>query len=93
VHLAGGEARIKFGGDAARTPYLVDANGRIEKFQRDGSAMQFTMTSHTPARFSVANASGCRVQANGRPVSGIGQGGTTRYELKENGGTISATCQ
>ena len=87
-----GEARLRFTNEASRAPYLVDANARIEKWQRDGSSMQFALNGYTPVRFSLANAGACRVQADGKPVAGHVQGGITRYELKQNGGTISATC-
>lgn len=93
VHLAGGEAVIRFGQTPPTQPYLVDANGRIERFERSGRNAQFALRSHTPLRFSLANVSGCRVTGDGRPLAGATSGGVTRYELKQNAiERLSVTC-
>lgn len=93
IHLADGEARLRFGADSPRQPYIVDANARIERWQRNGSTIQFALQGHVPLRFSLGNVGACRVSADGKPLSGIAQGGITRYEMKQNGSDrISITC-
>ena len=93
VHLAGGEAVIQFGQKPPTQPYLVDANGRIERFERSGRNTQFGLRSHVPLRFSLANVSGCRVTGDGRPLAGATSGGVTRYELKQNAiDRLTVTC-
>jgi hypothetical protein len=93
VHLADGNAVIRFGTTPPTQPYVVDANGRIERFERKGGSAQFSLRAHVPLRFSLANVSGCRVQGDGKPLAGTTQSGVTRYELKQNAiERLSITC-
>lgn len=93
VHLAGGEAVIRFAQKQPTEPYVVDANGRIERFERSGRSAQFTLRAHVPLRFSLANVAGCRVEGDGRRLAGATAGGVTRYQLKQNAiDRLSITC-
>ena len=93
VHLADGNAVIRFGTTPPAQSYVVDANGRIERFERKGGSAQFALRAHVPLRFSLANVSGCRVEGDGKPLAGTTQGGVTRYELKQNAiERLSITC-
>jgi hypothetical protein len=93
VHTADSQAMLRVAPQVPAQPYLVDANGRITAWQRDRSSMQFSLQAHVPLRFSLANVSGCRVEGDGRPLTGVAQGGITRYELKQNGiERISVSC-
>ena len=95
VHTAAAESVLRLAPQAARQPYVVEANGRIANWQRreDRAAMEFGLQAHVPLRFALANVSGCRVEGDGRPLAGVAQGGITRYELKQNGiERISVSC-
>jgi hypothetical protein len=93
VHLTDGDAVVRFASQSAAQPYLVEANGRIESWQQDRSTMQFGLQAYVPLRFALANVSKCRVEGDGRPLSGVAQGAVTRYELKQNGiQRITVTC-
>lgn len=93
VHLADGDALLQLAAQVPAQPYLVEANGRVEGWKQDGPAIQFGLQAHVPLRFALANVSRCRVEGDGRPLSGVAQGGITRYELKLNGiQRISVTC-
>ena len=93
IHLTDSDALLKLVPQAATQPYLVEANGRIGSWKQEGSSMQFSLQAHVPLRFSLANISGCRVEGDGRALTGVSQGGITRYELKQNGiERISISC-
>lgn len=93
IHLTGSDALVKLVPQAATQPYLVEANGRIGSWKQDRSTIEFSLQAHVPLRFSLANISGCRVEGDGRALTGVSQGGTTRYELKQNGiERISISC-
>ena len=64
---------------------LVEANGRIEGWRYERSSMHFSVRAHVPLRFSLANISACRVEGDGRALTGTLQGAITRYELNQNG--------
>ena len=93
VHTAAADALLKVAPQAATQPYLVDANGRIDRWQHDGATMRFGLQAHVPLRFSLANVSGCQVEGDAGALAGVAQGGITRYELKQNGiERISVSC-
>ena len=93
VHTAAPDALLKLAPNVAPQPYLVEANGRVERWQHDGRTMRFSLQGHVPLRFSLANVSGCQVDGDAGPLAGIAQGGMTRYELKQNGiERISVSC-
>jgi hypothetical protein len=85
VHLAEGDARLKLEADVTAEPYLVDANGRIERWARDGSTLQFGLQAYVPLRFSLANVRGCVVDGDGTVLTGVAEGSVTRYELRQHG--------
>jgi hypothetical protein len=93
VHMADAASVIKFASQVPPQPYLAEANGRIVNFRADANGMQFGLQAHVPLRFALANVSACRVEGDGRALSGVVQGGITRYELKQNGiERISISC-
>ncbi|HYC46731.1 MAG TPA: bifunctional glycoside hydrolase 114/ polysaccharide deacetylase family protein [Burkholderiales bacterium] len=93
IHLADGRAVLRFTQQAPSQPYLVEANGRVERMQRTGRSAELALRGHMPLRFSLANVAGCRVEGDGRPLSGATQGSVTRYELKQNAiERLSITC-
>ncbi|HEX2824787.1 MAG TPA: endo alpha-1,4 polygalactosaminidase [Burkholderiales bacterium] len=93
VHTAAPDALLRLAPDAPSQPYLVEANGRVERWQHDGSTLRFGLQGYVPLRFSLANVSGCQVDGDAGPLAGVAQGGMTRYELKQNGiERISVSC-
>jgi polysaccharide biosynthesis protein PelA len=93
VHTAAADALLKLAPQATAQPYVVDANGRIERWQQDGGTLRFSLQAHVPLRFSLANVSGCQVVGDAGALAGVAQGGITRYELKQNGiERISVSC-
>ncbi|WDD92532.1 bifunctional glycoside hydrolase 114/ polysaccharide deacetylase family protein [Burkholderia sp. FERM BP-3421] len=75
VHLTGAAARFTVV-DAARAPhvpYLADANGELEHFERSARGFSFDLRSTVAPRFRVADAGACRVSQ--RPLS------STAYRL------------
>jgi hypothetical protein len=93
VHLAEGDALLRFAPQPPLQAYLTEANGRIVRWRRDGSTLQFGLQAYVPLRFTLANVAGCRVEADDKPLSGLVQGGYTQYEMKQNGiERISVTC-
>ena len=71
--------------------YLADANGRVERATREGSGMNFALHGHLPLAFTLANAAGCQVSANGKPLGGVpAANGTLRFMLPQN---VSASIQ
>jgi uncharacterized protein (TIGR01370 family) len=93
VHLTDGDALLQTAPQVPTQPYLVEANGRITNWSQERSNMQFSLQAYVPLRFALANVSGCRVEGDGRPLTGVVQGGITRYELKQNGiERISISC-
>lgn len=69
LHAAGGNARVGFGAMPARTPYLAEANARLERWRRDGANLEFTLRGHVPLHFTLAASAGCRVAIDGKPAA------------------------
>ena len=86
VHLAAGEASFKLTAAPSPLPYLAEANGRVLAYARKGGTMELKLAGHMPLRFALANASGCRLQSDGRTLAAARQDGAlSRYELNRNG--------
>ena len=67
--LSDGPARLVYAkGEAAPTPHLVDANGRISALERAAGGFGFTLVSQIPPTFRVVVAERCGVSINGRAV-------------------------
>ncbi|WP_176057249.1 bifunctional glycoside hydrolase 114/ polysaccharide deacetylase family protein [Paraburkholderia sp. BCC1876] len=69
VHLTGGEASFTVidAASAPRVPYLADANGRIDHFERTSGGFSFDLRSRIAPQWRLANAGACRVSR--RPLS------------------------
>ncbi|WP_246794487.1 bifunctional glycoside hydrolase 114/ polysaccharide deacetylase family protein [Burkholderia perseverans] len=63
VHLAGSEARFVVidAARAPRVPYLADANGELDGFERSARGFSFDLHSLVAPQFRLANAGACRV--------------------------------
>ncbi|MBE0622489.1 MAG: bifunctional glycoside hydrolase 114/ polysaccharide deacetylase family protein [Burkholderiales bacterium] len=88
LHLAADEASFRLVAAPQRLPYLAEANGRIRSYTRSGAELGLTLDSHTPLRFTLANAAGCSLRTGGQALAAAQQSGEfSRYELKPNGTT------
>lgn len=69
LHLAAGEALIRFRKSATPAPYLVSANARIENMTRtesaDGTRLSLKLHGNVPLRFTLALGARCTVEADG----------------------------
>jgi hypothetical protein len=72
LHLADGEAQIRFRKANAAAPYLVSANARIERMTTgraaDGRTMSFALNGQVPLRFALALDGRCTVRADGQAI-------------------------
>ena len=93
VHLVAGDALLRFTHAPQREPRLVEANGHLENWRREGSGIQFALRGHAPLRFALANVSGCRVESAGTALNATTKGDTAHYALAQHGiDRISITC-
>jgi uncharacterized protein (TIGR01370 family) len=73
IHLADGDADIRFQQPTTTMPYLVSANGRIARLTRsehgDGSGFSVELDGHVPLAFSLALAPRCTVNADGERLA------------------------
>lgn len=78
LHLAGGEAEIRFRQAAAPMPYLISANARVERMARisaaDGSTLSLTLRGQVPLKFALALDARCSVRADGHPINATSKG-------------------
>jgi len=72
VHLVGPVAHVVLatGAQAPGGPMVVEANGRIEAFERDGAGMRFRFSPHSAGELVLAHADRCTVTLDGQPLRG-----------------------
>ncbi|MEW9900736.1 bifunctional glycoside hydrolase 114/ polysaccharide deacetylase family protein [Chitinivorax sp. PXF-14] len=68
LHLSGDSALLKLSATPPTQPYLSEANGRLTRFERDGSNVKATLQGHLPLQFALGNVAGCRISADGKPL-------------------------
>lgn len=82
VHLAAGEAEIRFSAKAASFPYLREANARLTAWRVTASGIEFGLAGHRPLSFSVAADTGCRYMLGGKSlVPRVRQQSLSLFEL------------
>ena len=96
VHLAGGSATLHTGG--GRTPALHEANARLGDWRRAANGLSLTLRGHVPVEFSLADAAGCQVRADGRPLTPVraarhGDTPIHAYRLNDAAAQIQVTCR
>lgn len=83
VHLAGPEARLRFGASRP-VPYLETANARVTHFRRvsEGAVqrVEFGLSGHVPISASFAGAGGCELRADGAAGKPVRRGDTLHFE-------------
>jgi uncharacterized protein (TIGR01370 family) len=95
IHLAGAQAMVRFAPPPQRAAYLADANGRVERATRDGTGMNFALRGHLPLAFTLGNAVGCQVSADGKPLAGApAANGALQFKLPHNASAaIQVACR
>ncbi len=88
LHLADGEAAIRFQESPAPAPFLVSANARIEKLERTdgagGSRLRLALHGHVPLKFALATGAGCTVDADGHTIKAARTDSGTSYFSMSN---------
>lgn len=75
LHVAAGEATIRFGKTKVFRPYLVSANARAENLiarkTAGGSALDLSLLSTVPLKFDLALEARCTVRADGQSLKAV----------------------
>ena len=80
VHMDGGNARFSMTQEAARTvPELPEANGAVLDWRRVGNTTRFSFAGYHQPFFRLANADRCSVAIDGKPVSGVRESNSLRF--------------
>ncbi|RZT36430.1 bifunctional glycoside hydrolase 114/ polysaccharide deacetylase family protein [Cupriavidus agavae] len=83
VHLSGGDARFSIVPAATRAvPELPEANGLVRDWRRDGNVTRFTFAGYYKPFFRLANAGQCSVTLDGKPVHGVRENNTLRFDTQ-----------
>ncbi len=69
----GGTRTVQGRRDGAETaaPHLVDANGAVDRMNRQGATLQFRLRSHLPGEMRLVHQQHCRTTVDGRPLIGL----------------------
>ena len=74
LHLTGGTAWFASENTAhPDMPRLVDANARLDDWQRSDRSLDFRLKGYVPLEFSLAGIQHCTVSANGQPLTATRQ--------------------
>jgi hypothetical protein len=92
IHLTGSDAHIRFGQAGRAVPYLAEANARLTGWERGADGLQFALDGHAPIEFSLANALGCRVRTDGKPVTAKSGGALARFKLSHAAAKVKVSC-
>lgn len=90
--LAGSEARLAFGAQAA-APHLAGANGGVSAVDKSERGLRFALRGHLPLEFDLADAGGCRVSAGHQSLSPQAAGTLQRFHLADAAATIDISCR
>ncbi len=94
VHLAGDDALLRHSVGTPSTPYLRDANARLDRWHRQDGALTFTLNGHVPLEFSLVAGAHCTFSANGKPLNPRRTGGDLfTFRLDDAAATIHARCR
>jgi hypothetical protein len=93
VHVVGNQVKLALSSSAPTQPYLVDANAKIDQFERTSSGFQFKLAGHVPLDFTI-NASHCQVISH----EGLSHVATTatsnqQYRSRHAAATVEAVCR
>lgn len=65
--------------------YLKNANGQLIQWKKDGKITYWTIKSHTPLEFEIANGSGCKLISNSTLKATVIANGVIRYRASKAG--------
>ncbi len=88
IHFDGGSARFAFApaGVANALPYLAEANGFVQHFQRVDHGLRFEFGGYYKPFFRIANAAQCRVSSAGKPLAAQRDGAALRVQTPASAG-------
>lgn len=92
LHLSGGEARLRFAGQASAAPYLVESNARLQNWRAGEDGLNFTLKGYQPIIFTLANVRACKVSADGRPLAPRESREGATFTLEHAAATIRVSC-
>ena len=93
VHLAGNDVVLRFSPERPATPYLHDSNARLDALSRRDGNLHFSLRGYLPIEFRLNATAGCRVLANGKPLTPQrGDGKSQLFVLKDAAATIETRC-
>lgn len=94
LHLTGPDARIALQASAPTQISLADANGVTQQAHITPQRLEIRLRAEQQnLQFSLRNAQGCSVTADGKPVSASSTDGTvTHYKLTTHAASIIAQC-
>ena len=93
VHLAGNDVVLRFSPQPSATPYLHDSNARLDALSRRDGNLRFALRGYVPIEFRLNATVGCRVLANGKPLTPLrGDGKSQLFVLKDAAATIETRC-
>ncbi|RLK39275.1 hypothetical protein C7417_2808 [Cupriavidus plantarum] len=82
VQLSGGDARFTTAAaPSAVVPEIAEANGLVRDWKREGGVTRFTFGGYFKPFFRLANAGQCSVTIDGKPVTGVRDRNTLRFDL------------
>lgn len=87
VHIAGGEARIRFRKPAAALPYLVSANARVTRLSSadNGNTLDMGLRGEVPVKFALSIGKHCSVRADGQTLKADSQSkGAAQYSVRNH---------
>lgn len=93
LHLVGDRARLRFSAAPPRVPFLHEANARLADWRPGADGPSFALAGHVPIEFSLAQAAGCTVTANGIPLlPRPAAAGLAHFRLNHAAATIQTRC-
>ncbi len=86
LHLAAGEANIRFSRSPAVLPYLVSANARVTRLKSaaaaDGRTLVLALDAQVPLKFDLALGTRCTVRADGVAIKADSRGnGVSHFSM------------
>ena len=83
IHFDGGSARFTLAPAGTRNalPYLAQASGFVQHFERVGHGLRFEFGGYYKPFFDIANAAQCRASSAGKPLEAQRDGNTLRVRI------------
>lgn len=94
IHLGpGGTGVIKLRKKADEKPYIARVNGTLNKLERTGRGMSFTLSGSTALELILENAGQCTLFSGDRALAPVSsRNGSLTYRLKEGEHALKAEC-